>query len=155
MKAKSPPFLQLLGSPAAAGVFTVTPEIANDVFQGAAEIGFNVWRIDISPVRDSRELLSVLGSTLRFPDWYGHNWDALADCLTDLSWCEADGHILLIPGLAGLQQRDPSACQKLLGLLQEVSFLWREDGVAFWVLFEHSETADLCKLQPLPVPAGQ
>ena len=34
--------------------------------------------------RDS--LLRALGRSLAFPDYYGANWDALEECLQDLSW---------------------------------------------------------------------
>ena len=31
-------------------------------------------------------LLEVLGRHLRFPSYYGKNWDALEECINDLSW---------------------------------------------------------------------
>ncbi|WP_446686701.1 barstar family protein [Pseudofulvimonas gallinarii] len=27
-----------------------------------------------------------MAAVFRFPEWFGDNWDALADCLADLSW---------------------------------------------------------------------
>ena len=41
------------------------------------------------------ELLKNLAAALDFPDWFGANWDALEDCLSDLSWSKAGGHVLL------------------------------------------------------------
>lgn len=31
-------------------------------------------------------LLEALGTALRFPDYYGTNWDAFEECVRDLSW---------------------------------------------------------------------
>ncbi len=47
---------------------------------------------------DKKELHARIAAALCFPDWYGHNLDALMDCLTDLEethvtltgWREAD-----------------------------------------------------------------
>ncbi|MBQ7416318.1 MAG: barstar family protein [Oscillospiraceae bacterium] len=40
--------------------------------------------IDFSTVESARDFHQVLAQTLGFPEWYGHNLDALYDCLTEL-----------------------------------------------------------------------
>ena len=41
--------------------------------------------IDLSPIADSQALHTALARELSLPEWYGHNLDALYDCLTDLA----------------------------------------------------------------------
>ena len=40
--------------------------------------------IDCGGCADKKELHARIAQALAFPDWYGHNLDALMDCLTDL-----------------------------------------------------------------------
>lgn len=43
------------------------------------------WRsASMSQADTLPEFLRSIGVALRFPDWYGHNLDALVDCLRDL-----------------------------------------------------------------------
>ena len=44
---------------------------------------------------DKQSLLNNIAAALRFPEWFGANWDALEDCLSDLSWHPAAGHVLI------------------------------------------------------------
>lgn len=39
-----------------------------------------------SSIRTKADLFSTLARSLQFPDYFGHNWDALVDCLSDLSF---------------------------------------------------------------------
>src|SRR5690606_7438472 len=55
----------------------------DDVARG---LGFAAVAIDLSGCRDKDEAFERFAAALRFPDWFGRNWDALADCLDDLSW---------------------------------------------------------------------
>jgi len=37
-------------------------------------------------LRSKQELLRALSRELEFPDYFGHNWDALDECLRDFWW---------------------------------------------------------------------
>lgn len=47
--------------------------------------GHKVVTIDIDPRGDKLELLDHVAAELEFPTWFGRNWDALSDSLSDLS----------------------------------------------------------------------
>ncbi len=40
-------------------------------------------------------LLSAVSSALRFPDYFGGNWDAFEECIRDLSWLP-DGDVAIV-----------------------------------------------------------
>ncbi|WP_435971137.1 barstar family protein [Streptomyces sp. Qhu_M48] len=40
--------------------------------------------LDLTGVTDKAALMDRCAAALDLPDWFGRNWDALADCLTDL-----------------------------------------------------------------------
>jgi RNAse (barnase) inhibitor barstar len=39
-------------------------------------------------IDDKQALLRLLSSKLNFPSYFGFNWDALDECLADLSWLQ-------------------------------------------------------------------
>lgn len=42
------------------------------------------FRIDCGVIDSRQTFHRILAETLSFPEWYGHNLDALYDCLTDI-----------------------------------------------------------------------
>ncbi len=44
--------------------------------------------------RTGHALLDECAAALQFPPYFGDNWDALHDCLTDLAWLRADVVVL-------------------------------------------------------------
>jgi hypothetical protein len=51
-------------------------------------------------------LLHVLAEELRLPDYFGWNWDALHECLCDLSWIEKQDVVLFHEDLSDLAPED-------------------------------------------------
>lgn len=46
--------------------------------------------------RSKEKLLAVLSQGLRFPNYFGWNWDALEECLQDLSWLPENAQIAIV-----------------------------------------------------------
>lgn len=46
--------------------------------------------------RGKEKLLGVLAQSLRFPRYFGWNWDALEECLCDLTWLANVDRVVLV-----------------------------------------------------------
>lgn len=79
---------------------------------------------------EKQTLLKNIAQALDFPDWFGENWDALEDCLTDLSWRDAAGHVLIFD--------HPKAGDEigvLIDVLRSSAELWAGRGKPFFAVF--------------------
>ena len=66
-------------------------------------------QVGLAGVEDKEGLLGRLAQALGFPEWFGGNWDALEDCLCDLSWRRGDGHVAIACARAGGNRRQGRA----------------------------------------------
>jgi RNAse (barnase) inhibitor barstar len=131
---QSPDAANLLRDVARAGLYSADEDCACSLYHAGPGAGFNVYRIDFGQVHDLESLHYVLSHSLHFPDWYGANWDGLTDCLTDMSWNEASGYLLILQRTDTLQRAHPEAFRTLMELLGDTARFWREQGTSFWTL---------------------
>jgi RNAse (barnase) inhibitor barstar len=75
-------------------------------------------------VRSKSDLLAVLASAGHFPDYFGSNWDALQDCLRDLSWI-GNRKVVIVHSDLPLRE-SPAECRIYLEILQTVLANWTE-----------------------------
>ena len=69
-------------------------------------------------------LLTECARALDFPDYFGHNWDALEECLTDLEWLPAKGYILLITDAGCVLPDDEEEYETFLEILRDAGEAW-------------------------------
>jgi len=74
-----------------------------------------------STVKDKNELLSEISKTLLFPNYFGCNWDALNDCLCDLTWIN-EKKILIV--FESISQLDSKTQEVLLEILNQIVQFW-------------------------------
>lgn len=91
---------------------------------------------EISPHAGKDKALAQLGKDLGFPIWYGGNFDALFECLTDGDWQPAKGHVLLINGTAALRASDPEDFSTLIEVFKAAVEARKEAGSPFWILLD-------------------
>ncbi|EHN11383.1 hypothetical protein PAI11_17430 [Patulibacter medicamentivorans] len=87
--------------------------------------------IDLDGVRDRGALMRAFARDLPAPEYFGANWDALADVLRDLSWRPADGYRIEIRGAGPLTVADPRTWEILREILDEARAFWSAHDVAF------------------------
>lgn len=98
-------------------------------------------------IHKSEQLLQALYQILWLPGYFGFNWDALNDCLTDFFWIREKKVVLEHAGLPNI----PEAELKIyLEILRDAVLDWKDDDDhCFEVVFNgHDQDRVIELLQP-------
>lgn len=110
-----------------AGVYRLNCAM-DDLRGSAAECGYIMFEANLAGAHGKGQVLAELARVIAAPDWFGHNWDALADALGDLSWKAAPGYVLVLHG--------EGAGEELLNdILDATVSFWKRQHKPFWVFF--------------------
>jgi len=113
--------------------FGTLPEGRNEI-EVCRGRGFAAIQINLAGVQEQGDLLAKIASAMKFPEYFGMNWDALIDCLRDLSWLNPKGVLVVLENSKDLWKQP-----MLAGSLVEVWLLcaefWARDSVPFHLAF--------------------
>jgi len=117
------------------GVFKLinSPE---DILREANRANLLVCRFDFADTKGKADFLSTIAKALNFPDWFGYNWDALEDCMTDLSWLDARGYVLLFENIRPFAESHPADFATALEVCNAVAEHWRNAATPLWVFIQ-------------------
>ena len=115
------------------GIYSVetTEELAS-IELSARNQGLAYLYIDLSGVTDKEALLQKIAGVLGFPSYYGGNWDALEECITDLSWLKAKGFVLVFDNADALVTHNPQELQTLQSILRSAVASWKNQKTPFY-----------------------
>jgi len=115
------------------GVWFVPGAEARSVQASAKKAGFAYFHVDGKNITKKEQLLNAVAMALHFPKSFGHNWDALEECLVDLDM-DSDGFVILYDHIDGLLEAHPDQFETLVEVLRDAVGSWKEDGMAMAVL---------------------
>jgi RNAse (barnase) inhibitor barstar len=115
-----------------AGVYHMPGDGEEALIAAAERNGCFVFRVDLAKARDKEQLLDTIAQAMAFPEWFGHNWDALLDCLADLGWRPAEGYVVILEHCDGIHGRAEADFVQTLQVFEAAANEWREQGIAFW-----------------------
>lgn len=123
-----------LQDPAEAGVYRLCCPL--EVLRGNIELSeLCFFEVDLAEVRGKGEFLAAIAGAIHAPDWFGHNLDALADALGDLSWtCDGGkGYVLLFHNSDGSLHLDAADHAAAMQIFADTAAYWKSKGKPFWV----------------------
>jgi barstar (barnase inhibitor) len=78
------------------------------------------WRM-----RRREGVFDQFAALLQFPHYFGENWNAFADCISDLDWLRVDGLVLVVlEAVEVLAEGDDDEFNLLLNVFTEASESW-------------------------------
>ncbi len=119
--------------------------------RAAAASGLAWFELDLDGVGDKPAFLARCQAVLGLPATFGNNWDALADCLQDLSWRPARGYVVCCRNGEEFARRSPQDFSTALALLADAAVYWRAQGKLFVALVD-AQTRGHRKFKRLPAP---
>ena len=133
------------------GVYRPT-QSPNEIARTAKAVKLSVVKLDLRKVRDKKEFLARLAKALHCPPYFGMNWDALCDCMRDLSWLNDNGWVVILLNGQEFAVKNQDDFMTAIDVLQTAAEYWRIHRKPFWILLYGDKDWDpgLPKLPALP-----
>jgi RNAse (barnase) inhibitor barstar len=118
---------------------------ADQVRRDVAEAGWDFVLLDTSEIHDKSGFLDLCATAFDLPRWFGRNWDALADSLSDRSTGEPE--IVFWAGLDHLLEHDHDTVDVALQIFTED--ITASGQLRVLIQLEQGKTPDLLSSLPL------
>jgi hypothetical protein len=103
----------------------------------AEEAGWEVF--GLGPATSKDEFLAHVAEVFEFPEWFGGNWDAFYDSLTDLEWLPTQkGYLVVFAGWSDLAAADPAAFETAMEVFRDATDAWAESETHMMVVLPGS-----------------
>jgi hypothetical protein len=107
-----------------------------DIEKLAVSHGFSLFKIDLGGVLTREGFLRAAARALQFPSYFGMNWDALEECLTDFEWCTAMGYVIIIEAAGRYSQVAPEEYKMVRNICKDAAKFWKKQRKPFYVILE-------------------
>jgi hypothetical protein len=93
-----------------------------------------LFYLDGHEIVDRASLLQQFAKVMQFPEYFGHNWDALEDCLTDLDEDEVDRQIIIIDRLDNFAIANPQQWLTFLDICKSTVKYWQDTNTPMYIM---------------------
>lgn len=118
-----------------AGVFAA-PRVMGPLRAAAKHAGIAWHDLDLDGAAGREAFFKQCAAVFSLPGYFGHNWDALHECLLDFAGRGTPGAVVHWRRGAKLAQRAPDVVNTALEIFQEAATYWGSSGRVFLVLMD-------------------
>jgi RNAse (barnase) inhibitor barstar len=113
------------------GVYLAPPDV-QALRERAAQARIAWFELNLARVETKRQFFAACAKGLRLHEWFGGNWDALADCLKDLY---ADS-MINCRNCEKMAEATPDDFATALEIFRDAADYWSERGSTFLALVD-------------------
>ena len=108
-----------------------------DLQAEAARLGQHFLYAYCADAVTKQQVLTCIAEAFLFPKHFGKNFDALADCMTDLAYKAGTqpGFLVVLEQLPNTPKFDKEARETLLDVFRDAADFWTEKKVPFRVFY--------------------
>lgn len=94
-----------------------------------SEQGIQVFYLDGEEISNKETFLEKVATAMNFPSYFGANWDAFEECITDLTWYPAEKYVTIYERPDIFVQADPTGWQTALDILRAAEEYWQAKNI--------------------------
>lgn len=122
------------------GIYRYAPWVLPEVIMDrVAKRGWRGFHIDGREISDKPSFLYTFAKALSFPDYFGYNWDAFEDSITDMAWLPAPGYVLLYDHVRCFSKASPEDWAMAQKILEQAVHYWNLKRTPMYVLLRKTE----------------
>jgi hypothetical protein len=111
------------------------PHVLPENDSAVKQKGIQIFYLDGREVYDKHSFLRKIATVMKFPDYFGENWDALDECITDLDWCSAKRYVLIYDQPNVFSKAAPIEWEIAYDILQSAVTHWQATDTPMDILF--------------------
>ena len=92
---------------------------------------WDIRRVRGTKSSDEQRFFDELAAALQFPYYFGENWNAVWDCVTDLSWLKGSSFLVVFESADQLLSESDRAFELLLRVLTDAHERWHQETADF------------------------
>lgn len=118
------------------GIYRLTTALDRNQFAAhCQQAGWQCFILEGDSIRTKTDFLQHCAQTLQLPDYFGQNWDALADCLIDLDQI-ATRYVVLYTQPERFAETEPKQFEIALDVLASAVNYWSQTDTPMYVLLQ-------------------
>ncbi|QSV62526.1 MAG: barstar family protein [Dolichospermum sp. DL01] len=88
-----------------------------------------VFYLNGKKINSKQTFLKQAAEAIEFLAYFGANWDAFDECITDLTWCPAQRYVILYNHADIFAQAEPTQYQIALDILNSAKEYWEANNI--------------------------
>jgi RNAse (barnase) inhibitor barstar len=92
------------------------------------------FKVDLSNVATKEDFLRSTSRALKFPSYFGMNWDAFEECLTDFEWCTAKGYVIVLHAVKAFSLKAPNEFKTARNIFKSAVKYWKAQKKPFYLI---------------------